>query len=85
MEMLALNQPNKLSMSFLILFINQLIFFCIMNELKNQTNFEINQVINQPYKYGFKTNIEKENFSIGLNEKRNRFLSVFIMNCHSNK
>ena len=46
-----------------------------MNELKNQTNFEINQVINQPYKYGFKTNIEKENFPIGLSEKIIQLLS----------
>jgi Fe-S cluster assembly protein SufB len=46
-----------------------------MNELKNQTNFEINQVINQPYKYGFKTNIEKETFPIGLSEKIIELLS----------
>lgn len=39
-----------------------------MNEKKNQTNFEINQVINQPYKYGFETKIEKEKFPIGINE-----------------
>jgi len=39
-----------------------------MNEIKNKTNFEINQVINEPYKYGFKTNIEKEDFPIGLSE-----------------
>jgi len=39
-----------------------------MNEIKNKTNFEINQVINEPYKYGFKTKIEKEDFPIGLNE-----------------
>ena len=25
-----------------------------MDEIKKQTNFEINQVISQPYKYGFK-------------------------------
>ena len=29
-----------------------------MDEKKEKTNFEINQVINQPYKYGFQTNIE---------------------------
>nr|AYO28082.1 iron-sulfur cluster formation ABC transporter [Synura petersenii] len=40
-----------------------------MNEKKNQTNFEINQVINQPYKYGFETKIEKEKFPAGINEK----------------
>ena len=40
-----------------------------MNEIKNQTNFEINQVVNQPYKYGFQTNIQKENFPIGLNKE----------------
>jgi Fe-S cluster assembly protein SufB len=39
-----------------------------MNDLKNQTNFEINQVINTPYKYGFQTSIEKEDFPYGINE-----------------
>lgn len=39
-----------------------------MNDAKNQTNFEINQVINQPYKYGFTTKIEKESFPTGLSE-----------------
>lgn len=39
-----------------------------MNEIKNKTNFEINQVINEPYKYGFKTKIEKEDFPVGLNK-----------------
>ena len=46
-----------------------------MNDPKNQTSFEINQVINQPYKYGFSTNIEKENFPTGLNEEIILFLS----------
>ena len=40
-----------------------------MNENKNQTNFEIKQVINQPYKYGFQTNIESEKFPSGINEE----------------
>jgi Fe-S cluster assembly protein SufB len=39
-----------------------------MNEAKNQTNFEIKQVINQPYKYGFQTKIEMESFPSGINE-----------------
>ena len=40
-----------------------------MDEKKEKTNFEINQVINQPYKYGFQTNIEMEKFPTGLNEE----------------
>lgn len=40
-----------------------------MNENKIQTNLEIKQVLNQPYKYGFKTEIEKEKFPSGLNEE----------------
>jgi Fe-S cluster assembly protein SufB len=40
-----------------------------MNETKNQTSFEIKQVINQPYKYGFETKIEKEIFPCGINEE----------------
>jgi len=47
-----------------------------MNEIKNKTNFEINQVINEPYKYGFKTNIEKEEFPIGLNEEIINLISI---------
>jgi len=46
-----------------------------MNETKNQTNFEINQVINQPYKYCFQTKIEKETFPLGLNEEIIKLLS----------
>lgn len=40
-----------------------------MNEGKNQTNLEIKQVISQPYKYGFQTNIETEHFPNGINEE----------------
>jgi Fe-S cluster assembly protein SufB len=40
-----------------------------MNENKVQTNLEIKQVLNQPYKYGFKTEIESEKFPAGLNEE----------------
>jgi Fe-S cluster assembly protein SufB len=39
-----------------------------MNDQKNQSTFEINQVINQPYKYGFQTIVEKEEFPKGINE-----------------
>ncbi len=46
-----------------------------MDEVKKQTNFEINQVISQPYKYGFKTDIEKELFPVGLNENIIRLIS----------
>jgi hypothetical protein len=30
--------------------------------MKTKTNFEIKQVLNQPYKYGFQTKIETEKF-----------------------
>nr|YP_009545211.1 iron-sulfur cluster formation ABC transporter [Synura uvella]AYO28365.1 iron-sulfur cluster formation ABC transporter [Synura uvella] len=40
-----------------------------MAENKNQTNFEIKQVLNQPYKYGFQTKIESEKFPSGINEE----------------
>jgi Fe-S cluster assembly protein SufB len=40
-----------------------------MNEAKNQTSFEIKQVISQPYKYGFQTDIETEKFPPGINEE----------------
>jgi Fe-S cluster assembly protein SufB len=47
-----------------------------MNDKKEKTNFEINQVINQPYKYGFQTEIEKEKFPSGLNEEIIRSIST---------
>jgi Fe-S cluster assembly protein SufB len=40
-----------------------------MNEQKIKANSEINQTVNQPYKYGFITEIETENFPNGLNEE----------------
>lgn len=45
------------------------------NENKEHTNIEIRQVINQPYKYGFQTNVEKEEFPIGLSEDIVRLIS----------
>ena len=46
-----------------------------MDEIKKQTNFEINQVISQPYKYGFKTEIEREVFPVGINENIVKLIS----------
>jgi Fe-S cluster assembly protein SufB len=46
-----------------------------MDEGKKQTNFEITQVLNEPYKYGFQTNVEKEEFPVGLNEEIIKLLS----------
>jgi len=40
-----------------------------MSEIKRQQNLEIKQVISQPYKYGFQTNVETEKFPIGINEE----------------
>jgi hypothetical protein len=31
-----------------------------MNETKKQSNLEIKKVLNEPYKYGFQTDIVKE-------------------------
>jgi Fe-S cluster assembly protein SufB len=47
-----------------------------MNDLKNQTNFEITQVLNQPYKYGFQTKIETEKFPSGINEEIIKLIST---------
>jgi len=46
-----------------------------MSDTKNQTNFELNQVLNQPYKYGFQTSIENEDFPLGLNEEIVKLIS----------
>jgi Fe-S cluster assembly protein SufB len=47
-----------------------------MDEIKKQTNFEINQVISQPYKYGFTTDIENESFPYGINEEIVKLISL---------
>jgi Fe-S cluster assembly protein SufB len=46
-----------------------------MENNKNQQNFEIKQVINQPYKYGFNTKIESEEFPSGINESIIKLIS----------
>ena len=55
-----------------------------MNDKKNQANFELNQVLNQPYKYGFQTEIERETFPLGINEDiikliSNKKIKLFIL------
>ena len=46
-----------------------------MNDIKTQNNFDLKQVLNQPYKYGFQTNVEKETFPNGINEEIIHLLS----------
>jgi Fe-S cluster assembly protein SufB len=43
--------------------------------MNDKKNLEINQVINQSYKYGFITEIENEEFPIGLNEEIIKLIS----------
>jgi len=40
-----------------------------MENRKKDQNLEINKVINQPYKYGFETKIEREHFPLGINNE----------------
>ena len=47
-----------------------------MDDLKKETSFEITQVINQSYKYGFVTDIEKEAFPTGINEDIVKLIST---------
>ena len=46
-----------------------------MTDSENKTNLELKKVINEPYKYGFQTDIEKEEFPIGINEAIIKLLS----------
>jgi Fe-S cluster assembly protein SufB len=46
-----------------------------MNDNKNKTNFELTKVINEPYKYGFNTNIEKNKFPSGITEEIVKLIS----------
>ena len=47
-----------------------------MNEAKIQTNLELKKVITEPYKYGFQTEIEKEEFPFGINEEIIKLISL---------
>ena len=46
-----------------------------MNETKNKSNLELKQVFTEPYKYGFQTEVEKEEFPVGINEDIIRLIS----------
>lgn len=47
-----------------------------MNDTKNQNNLEIKKVLSEPYKYGFQTAIEKEEFPVGINEEIIKLISA---------
>jgi Fe-S cluster assembly protein SufB len=46
-----------------------------MDTSDNNKNFDINKVINEPYKYGFYTKVEKEYFPTGINENIIKLIS----------
>lgn len=51
-----------------------------MNQSNKTLNNNITKLVNQPYKYGFSTSIEKDIIEKGLNEKIIRLLSKKKMN-----
>ena len=54
-----------------------------MNQSNKTLNNNITKLVNQPYKYGFSTTIEKDIIEKGLNEKVIRLLSKKKMNQNS--
>ena len=46
-----------------------------MDEGKTRSNLEIKQVLNEPYKYGFQTQVETESFPLGLNKEIVKLIS----------
>ena len=46
-----------------------------MDEGKTRSNLEIKQVLNEPYKYGFQTQVETESFPPGLNREIVKLIS----------
>nr|ASO75922.1 putative ABC transporter [Storeatula sp. CCMP1868] len=46
-----------------------------VNREKEQSDFNVKKLISQPYKYGFTTNVENEDFPRGLNEDIIRLIS----------
>ena len=47
-----------------------------MSDTKNKGLVTIDQIVSQPYKYGFTTEIEKERIPVGLDETTIRLLSL---------
>ena len=47
----------------------------MINQSNKTLNSNITKLVNQPYKYGFSTSIERENFEKGLNEEIIRLIS----------
>jgi Fe-S cluster assembly protein SufB len=47
----------------------------MINQSNKILNSNITKLVNQPYKYGFFTSIERENFEKGLNEEVIRLIS----------
>lgn len=54
-----------------------------MNQSNKTLNNNITKLVNQPYKYGFSTTIEKDIIEKGLNENVIRLLSKKKMNQNS--
>ena len=52
----------------------------MINQSNQTLNTNITKLVNQPYKYGFSTTIEKDIIEKGLNEKVIRLLSKKKMN-----
>ena len=52
----------------------------MINQSNKTLNTNITKLVNQPYKYGFSTTIEKDIIEKGLNEKVIRLLSKKKMN-----
>ena len=51
-----------------------------MSDVKNKSLSTIDQLVSQPYKYGFETEIENERIPVGLDENTVRLLSEKRMN-----
>ena len=47
----------------------------MINQSNKILNSNITKLVNQPYRYGFFTSIERENFEKGLNEEVIRLIS----------
>jgi Fe-S cluster assembly protein SufB len=53
------------------------------NELNKNLTSNITKLVNQPYKYGFSTNIEKDTLEKGLSENIIRLISKKKKNLYS--
>ena len=52
-----------------------------INNEKDHNNLDVQKILSQPYKYGFTTNVEVEDFPKGINDNVIKLISLKKIKC----